>query len=52
MRTASIIIALIMEPVRISETSVYYNEPTRRYMPDGSDLQTRSLEDFKSHTIF
>jgi hypothetical protein len=27
-------IALIMEAVRISETSVYFNETTRRYIPE------------------
>jgi hypothetical protein len=28
-------IALMMEAVRTSETSVYFNEPTRRYIPEG-----------------
>jgi hypothetical protein len=31
-------IALMMEVVRTSETSVYYNETTRRNMPEGSNL--------------
>jgi hypothetical protein len=31
-----------MEAVRISETSVYYNETTRRYIPKGSLLQEYS----------
>jgi hypothetical protein len=28
-----------MEAVRISETSVYSNETTRRYIPEGASLQ-------------
>jgi hypothetical protein len=31
-------IALMMEVVRTSETSVYYNDTTRRNMPEGSNL--------------
>jgi hypothetical protein len=42
-RTASIIrviiIALMMEAVRTFETSVYSNENTRRYIPEGFNLQ-------------
>jgi hypothetical protein len=38
--TASIIIALLMKAVRTSETSVYYNETTRRYIPEDSNLHT------------
>jgi hypothetical protein len=33
-RTASIIISLVMKAVRTSETSVYFNETTRRYIPE------------------
>jgi hypothetical protein len=29
----------LMEAVRTSETSVYSNETTRRYIPEGSSLQ-------------
>jgi hypothetical protein len=36
----SIIIALMMQSARTSETSVYFNETTRRYMPEGSHLHT------------
>jgi hypothetical protein len=32
--------ALIMEVVRTSETSVYSNETTRRYIPEGANLHT------------
>jgi hypothetical protein len=39
----------MMEAVRTSETSVYYNETTRRYIPEGSDLHTRCRENLKSH---
>jgi hypothetical protein len=37
-RAASIIRAM-MEVVRTSETSVYYNETTRRNIPEGTNLQ-------------
>jgi hypothetical protein len=49
-RTASIIrfIALMMEAVRISETSVYFNETTRRYVPEGYNLHTRRRDNLKS----
>jgi hypothetical protein len=49
MRTSSII-ALIMEAARTSETSVYFNDITRRYNPQGSNLHTRLRENLKSHT--
>jgi hypothetical protein len=35
-RTASIIIALMMEAVRTSETSIHFNVTTRRYIPEDS----------------
>jgi hypothetical protein len=38
LRTAAIIRA-VMEAVRASETSVYSNETTRRYIPEGFNLQ-------------
>jgi hypothetical protein len=39
--TASIItaIALMMEAVSISETSVYYNKTARRIIPEGCNLR-------------
>jgi hypothetical protein len=41
-RTASIIRAMntiaLVEEVRTSETSVYFNESTRRYIPESSNL--------------
>jgi hypothetical protein len=33
------LIALMMEAVRASETSVYFNETTRHYIPQGNNLQ-------------
>jgi hypothetical protein len=36
--------ALMMEEVRTSETSVYSNETTRRYIPEGCNLHTRRRE--------
>jgi hypothetical protein len=40
---------LMMETVRTCETSVYSNETTRRYIPEGSYLHTRRRENLKSH---
>jgi hypothetical protein len=37
-RTASIIRAML-EVIRISETSVYYNETVQTYVPEGCNLQ-------------
>jgi hypothetical protein len=42
----------MMEAVRTSETSVYLNETTRRYIPEDSKLHTRRRENLKSHTNF
>jgi hypothetical protein len=42
-RWAGGIIALMMEAVLTSETSVYFKEITRRYIPEGY-LQTRRCE--------
>jgi hypothetical protein len=39
----------MMEAVRTSETSVYSNQTTRRYIPEGSNLYIRSRENLKSH---
>jgi hypothetical protein len=36
-RKASIIIALTMEAVHTSETSVHFNVTTRRYIPENSN---------------
>jgi len=57
MRTASIIIsssssiALLMETVCTSETSAYFNETTRHYIPEGYNIQTRCNENMKSHEV-
>jgi hypothetical protein len=41
----------MMEAVRTSETSVYSNDTTRRYIPEGSRLHVRRREDPKSHML-
>jgi hypothetical protein len=38
-----------MEAARTSETSVYFNETTRRYILENSKLHTRRRENLKSH---
>jgi hypothetical protein len=43
-------IVLMIKTVRGSETSVYFNETTRRYIPEGHHLHTRRRENLKSHT--
>jgi hypothetical protein len=48
-RTAPIIIAMMMEAVRTSETSDDFNVTTRRYIPEDSKLHTRRRENLKSH---
>jgi hypothetical protein len=40
-----------MEAVRTSETSVYFNETTRRYIPEGYNPHTRRRENLKSHIM-
>jgi hypothetical protein len=42
-------IALMMEAVRISETSAHFNVTTRRYIPEHSKLHTRHHENLKYH---
>jgi hypothetical protein len=43
-------VALMMEAVRTSETSVHFNVTTWRYIPEDSKLHTRRCENLKSHT--
>jgi hypothetical protein len=50
-RTASII-ALMMETVGTSETSVSFNVTTRRYIQEDSKLHTRRRENLKFHIYF
>jgi hypothetical protein len=38
-RTATIVMAVMIEAVRTSETSVYLNETTRRSIPESYHLQ-------------
>jgi hypothetical protein len=49
--TASIIIALVREDVRTSETSVNFNVTTGYYIPEDSELPIRRRENLKSHTV-
>jgi hypothetical protein len=44
-------IALMLEAVRTSEMSVYFNKTTRRYIPDGCYLHTRRRENMNSHSL-
>jgi hypothetical protein len=48
---SAFIVALMMEAVHISETLVYFNEITRRSIPEGEHLHTRRRENLKSHLI-
>jgi hypothetical protein len=45
----SAMIALMMEIVLTSETSLYYNDTTRRNISEGFHLHTRRRENLKSH---
>jgi hypothetical protein len=45
------IIALMMEAVSISETSLDFYETTGRNIPEDSNLHTRRHENLKSHRI-
>jgi hypothetical protein len=45
-----VIIALVMEAARTSETSVDIQLRTRQYVPEDSELHTRRRENLKSHT--
>jgi hypothetical protein len=40
----------MMEAVLTSETSVYFNETTRLYIPEVCHIHTRSSDNPKSHT--
>jgi hypothetical protein len=42
-------IALMMEAVRTSETSVYFNNTTRHYIPEDCNLNTLRREENKSY---
>jgi hypothetical protein len=39
----------MMEAARTSETSAYFNDTTRRNIPESYHLHTRLCEDLKSH---
>jgi hypothetical protein len=43
--------ALKIEAVRTTETSLYSNQTTRRYMPEGSNFHTRRRESLKYHIL-
>jgi hypothetical protein len=40
----------MLEALRTSETSVYFNETIRRYIQEGYRLHIRRRENLKSHT--
>jgi hypothetical protein len=42
---------LIMAAVHASETSVYFNETTWRYIPEGCQFHSRRRENLKSRLI-
>jgi hypothetical protein len=46
---ARILITLMMEAVRNSETSLYSNENMQRYIPEGSHIHSHHHENLKSH---
>jgi hypothetical protein len=48
---ASIIIALMMEVARASETSVNFYQSTKRNIPEDGYLHTRRRENLISHKI-
>jgi hypothetical protein len=48
----SFIRAMMMEAVCTSETSVYFNETTRCYVPEGCHFHTRHRENVKLHNIW
>jgi len=41
-----------MEEVRISETSVYFHESIRRYIPESCPLYIRHIHNLKSHVFY
>jgi predicted secreted protein len=47
----SSLIALMMEAVRTSETSVYSNETTARYIPEGSNLQVPGTYSWRANSL-
>jgi hypothetical protein len=51
MLAASIIIALLMEAARTSETLVNFYQTTRRNNPEDSHFHTCCHENLKSHNV-
>jgi hypothetical protein len=47
----AIIIALMMEAVSITETSLYFKETTRRYISEGCHLHIFRRNSLKSHDV-
>jgi len=41
----------MMEPVRTSETLVYSNEDTRRYIPEGSNLHLNFTSVYETFSL-
>jgi hypothetical protein len=48
-QTHGVFIALMMDAVRTSETSVNFNVTTRHYLPKDSKLHTHRRRNLKSH---
>jgi hypothetical protein len=48
---AAFITPLMMEAVRTSQMSVFFNYATRQYGPEGCFLHTRRREHLKSHKL-
>jgi cell division protein FtsL len=46
-----LLIALMMEAICTSETSVYFKHTTRRYISEGYNLHISHHDNLKSHTI-
>jgi hypothetical protein len=47
----AIILVMMMEVVRTSETSAKFNVTTQRYIPEDSKLHTHHRENLKSHIL-
>jgi hypothetical protein len=47
-----LLIALMMEAARTSETLVTFYQTTRRYNPEDSHLRTHRRENLRSYSVF
>jgi hypothetical protein len=44
-----VVITLMMEAICTSQTSVYFNDTTQHYTPEGCNIHTRCQENLESH---